>query len=87
MRRADQGGDARRRGGDLLQRPRCRLQEPGAQQEVLGRVARDGELREEDEVGAPGPCLLEAGEDAVAVPVQVADDRVDLRERGRTPSV
>ena len=70
----------RRRGGDLLQRACRGLQEARAQEEVLRRIAGDGELREEDEVGAARPGLLEPGEDAVAVAVEVADDRVDLGE-------
>ena len=35
------------------------LHEAGPQQQILRRVARDGELGEEDEVGAGGPRLIE----------------------------
>ena len=65
---------------DLLRRPLRRADEAGAQEQILGRVARDRELGEEDEVG---PALLRLGEpreDPVAVAVEVADDGVHLRE-------
>ena len=80
VRRAHERRDAPRRGGDLLQRACRGLQEARAQEEVLRRIARDGELREEHEVGAARPGLFESGEDAIAVAVEVADDRVDLGE-------
>ena len=57
-----------------------RAHEAGPQEEVLGRVAGDGELGEEREVGAGLPRLLEPVEDEGAVAVEVADGRVDLRE-------
>src|SRR5262249_34420933 len=58
-----------------------RADEAGPEQEVFRRVARDGELGEEDEVGAMGLRLLEAAENQVPVVVEVADHRVDLGER------
>ena len=54
---------------------------PGPQQQVLRRVAGHGELGEEHEIGAGVARLVEAGEDQLAVPVEVADDGVDLGER------
>ena len=57
-----------------------RAEEAGAQQQILGRVAGDGELGEEDEV-APRPAPRRSGGHQLAVAVEVADDRVDLRER------
>ncbi len=52
-----------------------------AEQQVLGRIAGDCQLRETDEVGAGlggpgGPC-----DHPVHVPTEVADRRVDLPER------
>ena len=79
-RRADERHDAACRERDLLERALRRADEPGPQQEVLGRVAGDGELREEDEVGARLAGLLEPAQDLLPVPVQVADDGVDLCE-------
>ena len=61
--------------------PLGRADEPRPQEQVLGRVAGDGELREEDEVGALVACLGEAPDDPVPVAVEVADDGVDLGER------
>ena len=81
MRRADERGDPRRGRRDLVQRPRGGPEEAGSKEQVLGRVAGDGQLGEEDEVGAARPGLLEPAEDAVAVAVEVADDGVDLGER------
>ncbi len=46
--------DARGRAGDLLERLTRGAQEAGPEQEILGRVAGDCELREHDEVGS-GP--------------------------------
>ena len=57
---ADEGGDPLGRGRDLLQRPACGTHEPRAKEQVLGRVARDRELREQDEVGAPCARRVEA---------------------------
>ena len=51
---------------------------PGPQQQVLGRIAGDRELREDDEVGGVRLGLGEALEDQLPVPVEIADDRVDL---------
>ena len=41
---------------------------------------RSSPAREEDEVGARFARLFDATQDPLAVPVEVADDRVDLRE-------
>ena len=73
--------DAARLRGDLLERPARGPDDGGPQQEVLRRVAGDRELREEDEVRPRGLRLGEPGDDAVSVPVEVADDGVDLGER------
>ena len=80
-RRSDEGDDPARRASDLVQRPLGRADEARAKEQVLGRVARDGELGKEHEIGAGLFRLVEAAEDAVPVPVEVADDRVDLGER------
>ena len=81
VREADEGGDPLRRGRDLVQRSPGGPEEAGPEKQVFGRVAGDGQLREEDEVGACLTRLFEAPEDPVAVAVEVADDRVDLGER------
>ena len=51
------------------------------QEQILGRIARDRELGEDDEVGARTAGLLEPRNDQFAVPLEVPDRRIDLRER------
>ena len=77
---ADHEHDALGGDGDLVEGARGGAQEPRAQEEVLGRVAGDRELREESQVGPGLFQLLEPAEDQVAVPLQVADHRIDLCE-------
>ena len=48
------------------------------EQQVLGRVAGDGQLGEHGDVAAGGVGPLQGGEDAGHVAVEVADDVVDL---------
>ncbi len=81
VRRADERDHVARLGGDLGERALGRADEARPQEEVLGRIAGDRELGEEDDVGAQPARLLEARDDLVPVSRQVADDRVDLRER------
>ena len=57
-----------------------RADESGAQEEILRRVARDGELGKNDEVGPRRAGRVDAREDQGAVAVEVADDRIDLGE-------
>jgi hypothetical protein len=80
MRIADKDDDPARRSRDLLQRPLGRPDEPRPQQQVLGRVPGDGELGEEEQIDAKALRLLDPRDDPLAVPREVADDRVDLRE-------
>ena len=54
--------------------------EPGTEQQVLGRVAGDDELGEEDEVGVRVARPLEPLDDPGGVAVEVADDAIDLGE-------
>ena len=68
------------RARDLLERlVRC-ADEAGAEEQILGWVAGDGELGEDDEIGACAARLGEGREDPLAVAVEVADDGVQLRE-------
>ena len=80
-RSSDEGGDALRLGRDRLERLVCCADEGGPQEEVLGRVPRRRELREENEIGAGGARLSEAAEDLRPVASEVPDDAVELRER------
>src|SRR5205085_12695275 len=81
VRGADEGSDAPGLERDLVHRPLGRPHEAGAQEQILGRIARDGQLGEENEIGPFAARLLEALEDPVAVAVEVADDGIDLRQR------
>jgi hypothetical protein len=79
-RRADERDDPVRRGRDLLdRRPRGR-DEAGPQQEVFGRIARDGQLRKDDEIGAGRTRLVEPVEDSRRLPSRSPDDGIHLRE-------
>ena len=71
-----------RRAGDLRRASaRAARMKLGPQEQILGRVAGDRQLGEEDEVGARAARLLEPREDPLAVAVEIADDGVDLGER------
>ena len=58
-----------------------RSDEPGPQEEVLGRVSGHRQLREDDEIGGGALRLLDRRGDSPDVAVEVADDDVQLRER------
>src|SRR5439155_16129796 len=81
VRSADEDGRAARLPGDPLNRILGCADEPGPQKQVLRRIARDGELREDDEVRGVGFRRGEPPEDQFAVALEVADDGVDLGER------
>jgi hypothetical protein len=80
FREADEGGDALGLGCDVPERLADRLEEVGAQHQVLGRVAREAQLRQDHELGSglAGARDRLGGEARVAV--DVADGRVDLGE-------
>ena len=78
MGRADKHRRASCLVGDPLDRFLRGAHEPRPQEEILGRVAGDRELGEDDDIRGIGLRLGEPVEDQVAVPVEVADDRVDL---------
>ena len=77
---ADQRDDAAHLAGEIAQALVRRAHEAGPQQQILRWVAGDGQLGEEDEVGAGALGLADRLQDPLAVPVQVADGGVDLRE-------
>src|SRR5918996_2619259 len=81
MRRADENDDAASGCSDLAERRLRGADEARPQQQVLRGVAGDGELGEEDEVCAAAARLAEPLEDPGAVALEIADDRVELRER------
>jgi hypothetical protein len=78
---SDQRGEAARLGCDLVERRAGSVEDGALQQQVLGWIARQGQLGEDDERGFLLPCLAEGLDDSAGVPTDVADDRVDLGER------
>ena len=83
---ADDGGAAPGASGDLGQRSPVVGHEPWLQDQVLGRVARDGQLREGGQVGAGGVGGVECLHDAGGVAVQVTDRGVHLAEGDADPA-
>ncbi len=75
---AHHGGAAAGAGGQLGQRLQVVLDEAGLEQQVLGWVAGDGQLGEHGHVGPGVLGLLQGGQDALHVALQVAHDRVEL---------
>ncbi len=75
---ADDGRAPPRAGGQLLQGGLVVGDEAGLEEQVLGRVAGDGQLREHGQVTALGLGRVEGGEDPAQVPVEVAHDQVQL---------
>ena len=80
-RAADEGGDPLRRERDLVERGPGRLEEARPQEQVLGRIPGDGELGEDDEVGAGRAGLPDRVDDERPVPGEIADDGIELGER------
>ena len=81
MGRPDEDDDASSLAGDLGERALRRMDEARPEEEVLGRVAGDRELGEEDDVCPGGLRIGQPGEDPLSVSVEVADGRVDLGKR------
>ena len=65
---------------DLVEAGAVLGDEVGLVEQVLGRVAGDGELGEGDEVGIAGSGLVDVVEDLGRVAPQIADGGVDLGE-------
>ncbi len=55
--------------------------EAGLEQQVLGRIARDRKLGEDDEMSLGGAGLLDSGEHAIDIAGEITDGRVDLSQR------
>ena len=81
QRDADERRDSRATGRDLVERRTCRSDESRTEQEILRRIPRDSQLGEDDQVCALTASGLELSEDPVAIPVEIADDDIDLRQR------
>ena len=69
------------RGGDLLDRLARRAHEPRPKEQILGRVARDRELGEDDEIGAGVPARSRSRRIFSRLPSRSPDDHVQLCER------
>ena len=81
QRAADERRDPGRCARDRVERGAGRLDEAGAEEQILGRVPGDRELGEDHEVDAFGARVLDRADDGGAVAVQIADDHVQLSER------
>src|SRR5258705_9273956 len=78
---ADHSGDPLRRSGDQFELLEVVAHERALEDEVLGWVAGQHQLREADDVGALLARAADPVDDQARVALEVADDRVDLRER------
>ena len=76
----DECDDPARLARQTLERLLRRAHEAGAQQQILGRIARDRELGEEQEVDAEPFGFDDPLHHPLAVAVEVADDGVDLSQ-------
>ncbi len=75
---ADHRDAGAHRRGQAVERLPGGGREGGAQEQVLGRIAGDGELRDERDVGAGPGGVAKRGRDHLGVAVDVTDDRVEL---------
>ena len=78
---SDEDDGVRGRARHLVDRLARGVDEPGAQEQILRRVAGDGQLGQHDDVGGGSCRLPDRGHDPLDVPVEVAHDDVELRER------
>ena len=68
-------------GGELLERRTHIADEAGLEHEILGRIARDRHLGQQDEVGVGRLGLLDHGEGLGDVAVEISDGRIELGDR------
>jgi hypothetical protein len=73
----DRLADAQRQ---LVHRRARSLEEGGLEQQILGRISRNGELGEDDHVRGQGLGARERRADPLEIPADVADHDVDLGE-------
>jgi len=78
---ADHHVEARQALAQALQAVRDAMPEPTMEQQVLGRVAGQGQLGQQQDVRALLPRLGRRGDDARFVTGYVADEAIDLAER------
>ena len=68
-------------GGELLERRTDIADESRLEHEILGRVARDRHLGQQDEIGVGRLGLLDHGEGLGDVAVEISDGRIELGDR------
>jgi hypothetical protein len=81
LRVPDESDDVRDAGGELPEGPRVCVEEVPLEQQVLGRVAGERQLRKHDDLGALAAGALDRVADLRRVAVDVADRRIELGER------
>ena len=80
VRHSDAGHDAGHPGCHLTECRRCVPHEARLEQEILRRVAGDGQLGEQDDVGLPLPRLADSCLKNRDVAGEIADDQIQLAE-------
>jgi hypothetical protein len=80
-RRADEHCQVPARAGDVLDRVSRSPNESGPQQQILGRISRDRELGKDQEIGSLLTGVVDGFDDPVPIPLEVADDGVELCQR------
>ena len=68
-------------GGELLERRTDIADESRLEHEILGRIARDRHLGQQDEIGVGRLGLLDHGEGLGDVAVEISDGRIELGDR------
>ena len=76
----DDGGDIPGGLGHLLQSLQVILDKGAIQQEVFGRITRQGQLREGHQIGPPFPGLFDSLDDFPGIPPQISHGDVHLGE-------
>ena len=76
----DQGDDALDLGGQGHERLADGVEEVVAEQQVLGRIAREAELGQHDQVGSAVAGALDLPRDQALVALDVAHRGIDLRQ-------
>ena len=75
---ADHDDEAGRRPGHAVEGTQVRLDERGPEQEILGRVARQAQLGEGDQIDPEGARPLDLVEHPASITLDVADADVEL---------
>ena len=84
--KANDRGQAFRPGLQVQQGFAVGLQKGGSEQKVFRRIPGNGQLRECRDVGTGLASLIEQSPDPLDVPLEIADCRIELRQRNSNPT-